>query len=285
MPSATNYSNLLDANRGVLAETCEIMSRTKMEYVVVGGWVPYLRGAGHTLHHPGTSDVDLLFNGDFDGVRNAIPEFFKAGYVPSAKHPFQLLKELTVGGKNFVFNVDLMYPAEAGSHEDLFHDIIDLGVRRDGYSLETHKMKSIAFLSADVIFYQSLWSDWLVSATTPDGRHVENTIPLMDERGLILSKCESVKGIKRGRDAFDIYFVLSGPNGSQTADGLKRLANQQPGAKTHLERLRAFVATEAELFDERVAKYAGDAPVESSAGLVLRMIPDFGAPISVERAG
>ncbi len=82
-----NYPDMLEANRGILAEACEIMGGMSVEYVVVGGWVPYLRGSEHRLRHPGTSDVDLLFNGDFDRVKAAVPEFFKAGYVPSAKHP------------------------------------------------------------------------------------------------------------------------------------------------------------------------------------------------------
>lgn len=45
MSSAMNYPDVLEANRGILAEACEIMGGMSVEYVVVGGWVPYLRGS------------------------------------------------------------------------------------------------------------------------------------------------------------------------------------------------------------------------------------------------
>jgi len=273
MPSAANYPNLMQANQGILVEACTIMNAAEVEYVVVGGWVPFLRGKDHSLRHPGTHDVDLLFNGDFDHVKAAVPKFLGAGYLPSAKHPFQLLKELTVQGTNFVFNVDLMYPAEPSIDDDMLHDIIDLGVRKDDYTLETHIFKSIAFLSADVIFQRKLWSAVTVEATLPDGQQGKCSIPLMDERGLILSKCESVKGVKRGRDAFDIYFTLSGPNSLQIVEGLSKLAGDLLGTTTHLNRLKEFLIQDPDLFNSRVAKYANGPLPANCAKIVLDALP------------
>jgi hypothetical protein len=168
-----------------------------------------------------------------------------------------------------------MYPAEPGPGDDMFHDIIDLGVRRDGYSLETHKIKSIAFLSADVIFYSELWSQWDIAADLPNGQRANIKIPLMDEQGLILSKCESIKGIKRGRDAFDIYHVLSGPAGHHTAERLAQLAANLPGTKVHLQRLREYIREEPVSFNERVARYANGTPLTDCAALVLKMLPEI----------
>lgn len=270
--SQTDYENIMQANRSILVEACMIMNAAQVEYVVVGGWVPYLRITDHVLQHPGTRDVDLLFNSDFDQVKDAVPIFFDAGYIPSAKHPFQLLKKLTVQGQEFVFNVDLMYPAEPTVDDDMFHDIIDLGVRVANHSSETQAIKSIAFLSADVIFQQSLWTNVDVEAVLPDGKNAKCAIPLMDERGLILSKCESIKGIKRGRDSFDIYFALSGASGVNVASAISELVQNVPGARTHIDSLKEFLTQQPTLFNERVAKYAKASPSTNYAAAVLEAL-------------
>lgn len=262
----------MQANQSVLVEACTIMNAARVAYVVVGGWVPYLRVEGHALQHPGTHDVDLLFNSDFPQIEKAVTAFLEAGYAPSAKHSFQLLKKLTVQDQDFVFNVDLMYPAEPTVDQDMFHDIIDLGVREADHSDETRAFKSIAFLSADVIFQQTLWSTIEVSATLSDGRDMKCAIPLMDERGLILSKCESVKGVKRSRDSFDIYFVLSGPNGSQIANAIFELAQSVPGTRTHIDTLKEYLVQSPTTFNQRVAKYAQATSSTDYAAVVLNAL-------------
>lgn len=268
----TDYENIMQANRSILVEACTIMNAAQVEYVVVGGWVPYLRITDHVLQHPGTRDVDLLFNSDFDQVRGAVSVFLDAGYVPSAKHPFQLLKKLTVQGQELIFNVDLMYPAEPDVDDDMFHDIIDLGVPIASHSSETHAIKSIAFLSADVIFQQSLWAKVDVEAVLPDGKNAKCAVPLMDERGLILSKCESIKGIKRGRDSFDIYFALSGPSGVHVASAISELVQTIPGASTHIDSLKEFLTQHPTLFNRRVAKYVEAPSSTNYAAAVLEAL-------------
>ena len=51
------------------------------------------------IRHPGTRDVDVLFNDDRESIRNAVELFLASGFVLSAKHEFQLLKTLSVGGQ------------------------------------------------------------------------------------------------------------------------------------------------------------------------------------------
>ena len=201
--------------------------------------------------------MDILFDDEPEPIKSAVTLLLGAGYVPSAKHPFQLLKKLPVAGQPFIFNIDLMHPAESELERDMFHDILDLGIKDDYDSHITHIIKSICFPSARIIFDEGLWSSFDFGATLPEGTKASDTVPLMDERGLILSKCQSVSNKKRARDAFDIYFVLSGPNGGPAAAQLKELAEKFPQVATQLAELKKFLVDSPDKFNERVQEYAG----------------------------
>jgi hypothetical protein len=268
-----NYQDLMSARRGILLEACEILNGSAVQYVVAGGWVPYLRSSGHRLNHPGTKDVDLLFNDDPGPIQAAVRNLIGAGYVPSAKHSFQLLKELPVQDRRFVFNVDLMHPREAEikRFEDMFEDIIDLGIREDYDAAETRTLvKSICFPSARIIFDRTLWTSVETNATLPNGQASRASIPLMDECGLVLSKCESVSGKKRDRDAFDIYFVLSGPRAGAIANEIRVLSARFPQVAKHLCGLKRFLRQDGRTFEGRVSAYCDEG--EGSAEKVLRLL-------------
>jgi hypothetical protein len=213
-----------------------------------------------------------LFNDDPEPIKAAVRNLIAAGYVPSAKHPFQLLKELRVQDQRFVFNVDLMHPREAEikRFEDMFEDIIDLGIREDYDEPETHIMKSICFPSAKIIFDERLWSQVQADATLPNGQTGRASIPLMDECGLVLSKCESVSGKKRDRDAFDIYFVLSGPRAEDIGNEIRVLSVRFPQVAKHLCGLERFLRQNAQTFEERVSAYCDEGV--GSAEKVLRLL-------------
>ncbi|MBZ5659881.1 MAG: hypothetical protein LAO08_05680 [Acidobacteriia bacterium] len=214
-----------------------------------------LRGRSDAgLRHPGTRDVDVLFNDDRETIRNAVQLFLASGFVLSAKHEFQLLKALSVGSRKFVFNIDLMHPAEAFTQPEMFQDIMDLGIRSD-YDEMKPKVKSICFRSSAIIFQQNLWSRVKVAATNFSGKHSECYVPLMDESALILSKADSVKQDKRARDAFDIYFLLSGPEGQKIAKKLKSLSASFPQVSMQLEHLHKFLKEHSNQFDKNVANY------------------------------
>jgi hypothetical protein len=267
-----NFPNKMQAVRGVLVESCQVLDRASVQYVVAGGWVPYLRGADNSFFHPGTNDVDLLFNDDPAPIKSALELLLQTGYVPSAKHPFQLLKPLTVDGQDFVFNVDLMHPAETDRDQDMFHDIIDLGVKDDYDSHITHVIKSISLPSARIIFDHTLWSRFPIEAILPDGHKAKIDIPLMDETGSVLSKCVSISVKKRPRDAFDVFFVLGGPHGDAIAKQLRELSQRFPQVKTQLEELKSFLTHHSEIFDARVQAYTPNRVVTDSAAKVLTLL-------------
>jgi len=266
------YENKMEAVRGVLAESCALLNAANVQYVVAGGWVPYLRGEGNALHHPGTRDVDLLFNDEPHPIGLAVTKLMGAGYVPSAKHPFQLLKELAVEDQKVMVNVDLMHPAEAERDPEMFQDIIDLGIKENYDSDATHMMKSICFPSARIVFDEHLWSMVAISAVLPDGNAAQIDVPLMDECGLVLSKCGSVSGIKRDRDSFDIFFALTGPMGNEAAARLAALEGKSAQVQEHVGKLRSFLREHSKQFDKRVAAYSGGADVRGASARVLSII-------------
>jgi hypothetical protein len=271
---AHEFETLNQAARALLIETCVLLNERRLGYVVAGGWVPVLRSTGPDLVHPGTRDVDVLFNDDRDAIRSAVECMLKNGFVLSAKHEFQLLRSLHVASREFVFNVDLMHPLEASANSEMFEDILDLDIRSD-YDENRPKVKSICFPSSAIIFEQSLWSSFDVSGRNLNGMATSCSVPLMDEAGLILSKAISVKQQKRPRDAFDIYYVLANPRGSETSVMLTRLGRSFPQVSEQLEHLRRFLSESQVTFDANVKRYLGkySPPVSPSEYVRTMLFP------------
>ena len=51
----------MEATRGLLIDACRTLAEADVEFVVAGGWVPYLRGQNNSIQHPGTRDGGLTF--------------------------------------------------------------------------------------------------------------------------------------------------------------------------------------------------------------------------------
>jgi hypothetical protein len=254
--SLYSYPTKNDAARGLLVETCQTLERVGVSYVIVGGWCPYLLAEHPTLTHPGTQDVDVLFEDEPEGVTRAARELLSSGWIPSAKHPFQLLQPRTVEGQQLMFNIDLLHPKEASSSQDMFNDILDLGVRDDYNVPETHRIKSISFPSAQIVFDEKLQQFEPVCGTDRHGVEISVTIPLLCGAATILSKCKSCTYEKRPRDAFDMYLLLSGARGAETSRALRGLANQFAQVNQQLGLLRAFLDNPNKAFDKNVSQYA-----------------------------
>ena len=189
-------------------------------------------------------------------VRGAAKALLDAGFRPSAKHEFQLLRDAQVGDHVFVFNVDLMHPYEARSTPEMYSDIFDLGVD-DAYDPRgSRHAKSIAFRSAAIVYEQNLFSEIAVSAPDLDGVYGTVTVPILSPPAAVLSKCESVATSKRTRDAFDIYYLLSGSNGARLAKELQDLAGSFPQVKKQLQNLRRFLEEKPNTYNDNVSIHA-----------------------------
>ena len=97
----------------LLADTIKILNEEKMNYIIVGGWSPFLLN-DNPIKHPGTKDVDILFSHAYEkgNLEEIITKLLKSNFILSAKHDFQLFRKITVKGKEFVYNIDLLHPYE-----------------------------------------------------------------------------------------------------------------------------------------------------------------------------
>src|SRR5262249_46987927 len=117
-------------------------------------------------------------------------------------------------------------------------------------------IRSLALPSAAVLFKETLWSRYSIQGQTPNGESANIEFNLVTEVGSIFSKCESVRSRKRAGDAFDIYYLLSGPKGAATSGELKALASSSLyGFDTQLLKLRTYLDENPLLFNQSVEKY------------------------------
>ena len=269
------FTDLNDGCKGLLVTTATVLNQTGLRYAVAGGWVPLLTEPNHpTLIHPGTRDVDILLMDEEVAVRDAAKALLAAGFRPSAKHEFQLLRDAQVGDHVFVYNVDLMHPYEARSTPEMFSDIFDLGVNDDYDPRGSRHFKSIAFRSAAIVYEQNLFRTVDLSAPDLDGVDRKVSVPLLSPPAAVLSKCESVATPKRTRDAFDIYYLLSGANGPSLAAELRDLAGRFPQVGEQLRLLRAFLESKPHIYNGNVSLHARRGVSTAAAESLGLLFPD-----------
>lgn len=238
---AHSYGSLTDAAAGLLCESVDITARLGIPFVVVGGWSPLLLNGGGAIRHPGTRDVDLLFRdgGEPGTLRRVFEELRQAGYRPSAKHEFQLLRVLRVEDEDFLFNVDLLHAREGRDSPELFADHMSLPIRLTDFSEEQFIAKSIVLPVSRFLFEQAghvVQSE--LRADLPDGSAVTARIPLMDEAGTLVTKARSMESPKRPRDGFDIMLaVVQARNRAELVQKLFALKGRHNEAFAELPRL------------------------------------------------
>lgn len=199
-------NNMFIGSQNLLYDVCDALNDN--DFVVVGGWSPYFTCQNNGINHPGTKDVDLLFNDEKmnDGDWEKIIECLKQKqFIPSAKHPFQLLKEYEIDGQKFLYNVDLMHPCDQGfeKKEVEFKNRYDYGVR--GYGECSYHGGTINLLRSQYFFEEGFNNKETVQVQLLDGRQEKLEVRLLSPAGVIVSKAESYENPKRLRDSVDIF--------------------------------------------------------------------------------
>jgi hypothetical protein len=236
------FDNLQDGIWAVLGEAVLLAEASNFPFAVIGGWSPFLLNS-NPIKHPGTRDVDLLFSRgkEIGALRDVFKAFVAAGYVPSAKHPFQLLRVLEVGHQKIAFNVDFLHPDEKDKSADMFVDHHELDLWVDEQRLGKLLVKSVVTPVSQFIF------DGHVELLRreirlPNSAHPIVVLPVMDELGTVVTKSESVKSPKRQRDALDIYLAIAqARDRSKLASDARALAKSHPMAFHALHKLRVQV--------------------------------------------
>jgi hypothetical protein len=189
----------------------EIANNCKHRFAVVGGWSPFFLNNALSLH-PGSKDVDLLFDNATQpkSLENVVRAFLDRGYLLSAKHEFQLLRVAQVGAEQLVFNVDLLHPNESawGRSIGRFVDQIELPLP-DSEFAKSRFVKSITLPDSQFIFDYDRVALIPLTISLPDGGTVKCELPIADESAILVTKSKSMAVPKRPRDILDIFMAVA----------------------------------------------------------------------------
>jgi hypothetical protein len=221
-----------------------------LDFIVVRGWAPLLRCNGSLLH-PGTNDVDVLLSPKTTShaLEKTQRLLIMRGYMPSAKHPFQLGKALPIeGGPTFLYNVDFMHPEETSKDFELFADHFEWPAYVNIALQKKFPAKSIALPSSALLF-EGFWSYFSVP-------HNEGAfqVPLLSDVGILLTKAASFTNKKRPRDSFDIFFIIYNHPNTNSFRDLIQTGRSNPVADTSLNALEEDLKNFND-FNKNVAKY------------------------------
>lgn len=236
-----SFATMTDAVSALLVDVTTFLNSTGHEYLIVGGWAPFLRNT--TSHvHPGTKDIDVLFSDG--GVRKKLCDVIQGllakGYKASAKHDFQLLRSVKVQDHELIFNIDLLHPSESVRNPDMMVDHFDLGIT-DRELAESKAVKSIVLPSSALLFRDGFWTQYEFNGFDLDGTPSTVPLPLLGLAGSILSKAESVSAKKRPRDAFDIFLAIESDVHSEIPCLLRQYKHIE-GVRELLDKLLEFLA-------------------------------------------
>jgi hypothetical protein len=262
---------VLDGSKELLIDVATILNKECVDYVIVGGWSPYVRNKS-IYAHPGTKDVDILFPDAYaeGGITKVIQIFLNSGYLLSAKHDFQLLKKIEINGYSLIFNIDLLHPSEIKNNPELFVDQLDLKIL-EGDIGKSKFVRSFVLPSAQILFEENLYSKYSMSHT--NNKTVE--IPIITEIGCILSKCESVTLDKRQRDAFDIFVSVMSLKKSDFKTKMKPYENVK-GIQELIQILINYLGEKTKhnkdltKFDYKVLKYIREYGNEKMPSQIVR---------------
>lgn len=249
-------ATVLDGSREVLLDAVGMLADEGMDdYVIIGGWCPYLRNSSG-LKHPGTLDVDILFRDAYQhgAIGSIIEALKKKGFIPSAKHPFQMLIEKPVGGESLIYNIDLLHPLMTEDVPSMFVDHLELDVPIDDTERRLKRMCSIVQPNSAILFDHKLFSSFQLDGVV---------FNLVDFTGMFVTKMDSCQKPKRERDCLDLYVALK----SNGIDFKKLQSIENERISNSLNRLINYLGEDAALFDKNVRMFA---PVTGSLAGELR---------------
>ncbi|RDD30330.1 hypothetical protein CR161_06175 [Prosthecochloris sp. ZM] len=230
----------------LLYEVADVLLRLDVgRHIVIGGWCPVLRN-GSKIVHPGTIDVDVLFEEGSQPGRLAplFSEFKSLGYGISAKHGFQLLRDMTINGERVLFNVDILHPLMSAEISGLFQDHLELDVPKDENERKLKKMVSIVQPNSRVLFEEHMYSDFSLG---------QRSISLVDFTGMYLTKIDSCQKVKRERDSLDLLIAIesNGVDFMKIADLRKR--NDRIGESC--DKFEKYLNDKGDVFDDNVSEF------------------------------
>ena len=186
-----SYPDEQTAARQLLSEATTTLNSHKVNYLVVGGWSPYLFHS-QKYGHPGTFDVDVLLDSrslddaSFNSASNAL---LSNGYMRAPKNVFQAHRVLNVSGEDLVFHIDFLNEREPTNEIEI--------VTGQG------RMKSVYTEIMKAVFK---YADFRTHPAFPNVR-------FPSPETFIATKAVAASVKKRQRDAFDIFVTVQDMHG------------------------------------------------------------------------
>jgi hypothetical protein len=181
------YGREIDAAFALLEDVTAILNRCGVDFVVVGGWVPYLFHSDR-FGHPGTYDIDILLNEpslDDRTFESAGEMLLAEGYLRAVKNRFQAHKIIRVNGEDLVFHADFLNERHPGDELNLIST--------------TGKLQSIYTPPMKAVFR---YANYRNHPKIPGVR-----FPSVET--FIATKAEAATVKKRPRDAFDVFVSVA----------------------------------------------------------------------------
>ena len=238
-----------------LLRDCQcVLTKAEVDCIVMGGWNALLYKKPERFH-PGTFDVDLLLPSDLDQDQAGllIHSFLEHGFSQSAKHAFQLLREVNLRNYKFTYNVDLLHPYLEEKYPEMFLDLVSYGISLSDFDRSTMSFaKSIVLPGIDEVV-RKRHTERTLALTEADSQHTISAL-FPDPVAFICSKALALGGAKRPRDAYDIFLTIEGQGVESCAEDLYDLAKTSPTARRCLQNLREFMQN-PENSDERTNRF------------------------------
>jgi hypothetical protein len=183
----STYESDQSAAYALLGNATTALNECGVNFVVVGGWVPFLFHS-HRFGHPGTFDVDILLHSESleDGSFDlAAEKLLGEGYLRAVKNRFQAHRVIRVGDEDLVFHVDFLNESNQGEQLNI------VGGRGRIQSIYTPAMEAV-FKYDSFRFHNTLPNVRFPSVET-----------------FLASKAAGTLVKKRPRDAFDAFISVS----------------------------------------------------------------------------
>jgi hypothetical protein len=225
----------------LLQECQSVLTTANVDCIVMGGWNALLYKKPERVH-PRTFDVDLLLPPKLsrNKAEALIRAFIANGFSQSAKHAFQLIREVDLCGTRFAFNVDLLHPFLESTYPEMFVDLMSHDIALSDFDRSTMNFsKSIVLPGVDEIMWNRHSKRQLSLNEANTCYEISALFP--DPVAFICSKALALGGKKRPRDAYDIFLTLEGQGVEECTKVLYELAKTSPTARKCLETLREFM--------------------------------------------
>jgi hypothetical protein len=191
-------TNQTEASKGALVELALALELYRDDFVLAGGWAPYILTKGY-VEHCGSIDIDLVLRPSivvrYESIRNLV---LGLGYMPT-RDPFKFERELkALDRKPFLMSLDFLTEPEAREHITALPE-----VQKD--------LQAVFILGCSIVLTHNTTET--IEGKLPSGADGAADIKVSDIVGAL-----AMKGLALGRprklekDSYDIY-VLAGFHG------------------------------------------------------------------------